>query len=251
MELSVIFVLIVAGAVFCGYFGTKYVIDPIFLGEKEEILTKPEEEGQKNETIFGENEKKERIESNRENVASSGALQEGKANQNTEQTVTLYTLKFGTYSTEENGNQAVADLASKSIYSYPVEMEGEYRIYSLPFCEKSDATAFKDGYLAMGEDCFVVPRSFGLKAGYSVELLKDYVDILKDISQGFYTGVQRQQMAVNILAELKSAYGSGNGQVSSFLDKTAEEAALITGTDNEMLFQLQKTIIMNLSSALV
>jgi len=246
LPLLTVFCLVTAAAVYCGYLGTKHMILPFFLDGKEGGITAAMEEEKKDlpqEAVLGEmqgqgsgNKSEEKVQSEKPETAGEKII--------------LYTLKFGTYSTEENGNRAVEELAKKSIFSYPVSEEGEYRIYSLPFWEKEDATTFKNGYLAMGEDCFVVPRSFSLEEGFSPAFMKDYIDVLKEISSGSYTGVQRQQMFLRLLEELKTTYGDHEG-VLALVDKTAKEAASISGTDNQMLFVLQKTIIMNMAQALV
>lgn len=245
ISILMIFFLVTVGAVYCGYLGTKHIILPFFL-EKEDgriaVGVAEEKKDASQEVTLGETQ-------GLGNEINSAEQVQKIEKETVEEKIRLYTLKFGTYSTEENGNRAVEDLAKKSIFSYPVSVEGEYRIYSLPFCEKEDATAFKEGYLAMGEDCFVVPRSFSLKDGFSSEFMKNYIDILKDVSYGIATGVQRQQLALELLSELKMAYGNGNGAISDLITKVSEEVALISGTDNEILFELQKTIIMNMALA--
>ena len=231
----IITVIITVVAVYSGFLATKFIVAPFFLSEGNSIADQGDNNGISGETSGTDNDPADNSED--EVVAQDGTL------------TTLYTLQFGTYSSLENANEAINQLSYLNIYGYPAEIDGAYKVYSLLFNEKEIAVGFRNGYVSMGTDCFVATRDCMVSSNYNMKMVQSLTDLIYDISSGEQTGDQRKEIVQNRLNELSSAY-TGDFE-KPLIDELKRQSEQIAGSDNQILFQLQKEIIMIIEKTFV
>lgn len=227
--------IIIFCAVILGYFGTRYIVYPVFINN--------------NTKNVGFDDNGSGIATQQSNIQSTQTqVQDSKHSSETKlKDFYVYHIQLGNFSSEENANALVNELKGNGIYAYILNDNG-FKVVSTPAADYDKATAMKEKMLSYAEDAFVLKRIVYVEnrsvqttiqniLNYLYEALTEPAKIndawilkLKDSLQGGYTDVQ-------FAAETIQAF-----------QKIYDEVNNIKSYQNIGSYDLEKIIITNIEN---
>lgn len=141
----VILLIIITIAVIAGYFGTRYVVYPLFIKDKSMIVKKVKsniEEG------VDDNKQTENNNSDSDNKNSVTSKTNG---------FTIYNVQLGNFGSKENADALIEDLKEAKVYAYILNDNG-YKVVTSPVTEYNFAEIQKNNIKEFSEDAFILKR---------------------------------------------------------------------------------------------
>lgn len=229
-------VIITVSAVMIGYFGTRYIVYPIFLKNNSGI---------------------ERVENN----ISSPEIVEESANVETPVKETsdskpslnskeflVYHVQLGNFTAKENADALIKELEEDGIFAYILEDEG-FKVVTVPRTSYNQAESNKNEILNYAQDAFILKRRVHVD---NVSVKTTIENILNDLNEAH----TQKEIGEAWLTKLKGAFQDGLGDsqmeektIATF-QKLYDEVNQIDNIQNNELFELEKMIIMKVEEIL-
>lgn len=163
------FLLVTALAVGAGYLCTKYIIYPYILGEEMPFGKVDKEQTPKDGVEDQSKEQEPKSDGETPAVIEDGqditdADAEGKTTETTAPTpseghtdaVSLYTIQYGSFATEEGAKEAASSLLSAGVGTIILGKDGRYKVVEEPYANEERARAVLPGRKAsFGEAVFL------------------------------------------------------------------------------------------------
>lgn len=138
--------VITVGAVIVGYFGTRYVIYPLFIKDSSFVVKKVESQVNV-DTIINEKEKARDI-----NEKTNQAAINSNSNN-----LTLYSVQLGNFGSKENAATLIKELEAEGVFAYILNEQG-YKVVTSPVTNYTAADNQKRTLRDFSEDAFVLKR---------------------------------------------------------------------------------------------
>lgn len=220
---------IIVGAVVIGYFGTRYVVYPVFLRNEADANTIEESSNSNASQTIPETSTEQ----------SKDTAEEITIN---EEETYIYHVQLGHFSIEQNANLLIEEVKKDGIFTYVLEDDG-YKVVTAPCMRYNQADKIKDKMRAYVPDAFILKRKMSVDS----TLVKNTIEnILNDLNE-VHT---QSEVSDEWIAKLKNAfqYGLGDSQMEEKTMETFQsiydEINKVDHIQNNDLFELEKMIIM-------
>ncbi|MCG8484192.1 MAG: SPOR domain-containing protein [Clostridia bacterium] len=226
----VVLLVITVGAVIVGYFGTRYVIYPLFIKDNHMVVRKVE-----SNTI-----KDNIVKDNRNTNTTNEQANHTTINSNSNEFI-VYSVQLGNFGSRENAIALIEDLKEEGIHAYILNDNG-YKVVTSPVIDYNDADIQKNNVKSFSEDAFILKRKFFAENETVEAALKN---ILNNISQA-----KKEENGEKYLEELRTV-------IKKSIDSQSLEQETVqvfqtmyeeVNKDNykKELFELEKMIIMKI-----
>lgn len=219
---------IVAGAVIIGYFGTRYIVYPVFL--------KNEADTQTIEQYSDSNANHDIPETSDEQLKDTTEKGEN------EEKAYIYHVQLGHFSIKHNADLLIEEAKKDGVFTYVLEGDG-YKVVTTPCMSYNQADKIKEKMQIYAPDAFVLKRKINLD---NTSVKNTIENILNDLNEVH----MQSNVSDEWVKKLKNAfqYGLGDSQMKEKTMETFqsiyEEINKIENIQNNDLFELEKMIIM-------
>lgn len=158
------FLLIVVLAVGLGYTLTKFVITPYLLGDEDLGAGDVNSEDQDFSGSSIITDQQDIKEGSPQNGSASVTENTGDVSNQSNQTIGLYCIQFGSFSEKEGADTAVANLKASSIDTIVLQNDGSYKVIGTPFIQEEEAReALASMKPIAGEEIFITTMEAWMK----------------------------------------------------------------------------------------
>jgi hypothetical protein len=161
------FALIAVLAVGAGFTVTKYIISNYFTAEKD-LITEDTDQGDQDfpgsSIIIDQQEIKEGDPDNTAPSAPTNTPTIGGSTAGTKETINLYCIQFGSFSSKEGATAAAANLKASNIDTMVLMYDGSYKVIGTPFTKEEKAREVLPSMKAVaGEEVFITTMEAWMK----------------------------------------------------------------------------------------
>ncbi|NLK71709.1 MAG: SPOR domain-containing protein [Clostridiales bacterium] len=227
--------IIIFCAVILGYFGTRYIVYPVFIHNNT-----------KNVDIKNNGTGTVTQQSNIQSTQTQ--VQDSKQNSETKlKDFYVYHIQLGNFSSEENANALVNELKGNGIYAYILNDNG-YKVVTTPAADYDKAAVIKEKLLTYAVDAFVLKRIV------YVENTSVQTSIQNIINYLYEAHTESAKINDAWMLKLKDLFQEGSGDMQlaaetiQTFQKIYDEVNNIKSYQNIGSYDLEKIIITNIEN---
>lgn len=153
----IVFVIIILLAIGSGYLITKYIIGSFYGDElSADGQGSNDQDFSGSSIIIGQQDITEENPEDDKNENPSVATNVNNNLENTQHTITLYCIQYGSFSAKEGAEQVVQELRASNIDTMVFITDGSYKVLGTPYTREEDAReALANMKAIVGEDIFI------------------------------------------------------------------------------------------------
>lgn len=227
--------IIIFCAVILGYFGTRYIVYPVFINNNT-----------KNVDIKNNGTGTVTQQSNIQSTQTQ--VQDSKQNSETKlKDFYVYHIQLGNFSSEENANALVNELKGNGIYAYILNDNG-YKVVTTPAADYDKAAVIKEKLLTYAVDAFVLKRIV------YVENTSVQTSIQNILNYLYEAHTESAKINDAWMLKLKDLFQEGSGDMQlaaetiQTFQKIYDEVNNIKSYQNIGSYDLEKIIITNIEN---
>lgn len=234
----VILLIITCSATLLGYFGTRYIVYPIFL-EGEPSIGNVENKSTIPETAASTNNEAPK-------ETDSAAVQQISSTQSED--FIIYNVQLGNFSSKENADILIGELEQDDIYAYILGDKG-YKVVTSPVMDYAQADVIKNKVIKYAQDAFVLKRKVYVEDEAVESSVKNIINRLHQVKTEQSLSEENAQELKEALNQALNNKNMEEKTITSF-QNMYDEVNKIKDYPNNELFELEKMIIMKVEEIL-